>query len=47
MENYFTASWIDTPDAHTSTYAAQINERVREAEQRSLMMSLAEAVPPA
>ena len=27
METYFAAPWTDTPDAHASTYAAQLNER--------------------
>ena len=27
MEIYFAALWTDTPDAHTSMYAAQLDER--------------------
>ena len=27
METYFAAPWTDTPNAHASTYAAQINKR--------------------
>ena len=27
METYFAALWTDTPDAHASTYTAQLDER--------------------
>ena len=27
METYFSALWIDSPDAHASMYATQLNKR--------------------
>ena len=41
MRECFHAPWIDTPDAHTSTYAAQLDERQLECVDFEVVISVA------